>query len=538
MAVPIKLSEELGANDQSLTIDYSAILSSEFADAVGQQFLEEAFGNVSMLGIDNILLVRLNREQGVHRQLQAGSGTVVTAKYRIVCGDHCNSVHAQLNQLTSNAAVGVAAATAIINAVDAAATELGYSDGVISTPEGLAASVTQPSLVSINIHPNGPPSTPVYQCSSRLSCAELGGLFQGAWRNPGSRGDSMVCGESDHGFSSTADETSDLCWGGQVAGGDDTPTDGWEHAKLICQAIGARLCTTSELQNDETRGSGCQHDHEWIWASEACVSGEGHLVAAGASSSTPPGCQAAGSCGVRCFADSTPHGVRCCADVDPTLAHATCDPTPEPHPGCSSLSCAELGELYGGSWGNPGMGSAEVCAESNNGLLNSGGGNQCNGGSAAGGEDIAHDGWEHAAAICTSIGSRLCTVEELQNDETRGTGCQHDREWVWSSEPCDSNVVSSYLVAAGASNQTPEGCDTAGACGTQCRAAVDTDAAVRCCADMAGPICGTIDPDAVTSGSTIHVTPEFADALHPTAFDDCFLTPEEIATSDAAMAFA
>ena len=42
----------------------------------------------------------------------------------------------------------------------------------------------------------------------------------------------------------------------------------------------------------------------------------------------------------------------------------------------------------------------------------------------------------------------------------------------------------------------------------------------------------------VTSGSTITVSPEFAASLHPTAFDDCYLTPEEMATSPAAMAFA
>merc|ERR1740130_286423 len=42
----------------------------------------------------------------------------------------------------------------------------------------------------------------------------------------------------------------------------------------------------------------------------------------------------------------------------------------------------------------------------------------------------------------------------------------------------------------------------------------------------------------VTSGSTITVSPEFAASLHATAFDDCYLTPEEMATSPAAMAFA
>ena len=39
-------------------------------------------------------------------------------------------------------------------------------------------------------------------------------------------------------------------------------------------------------------------------------------------------------------------------------------------------------------------------------------------------------------------------------------------------------------------------------------------------------------------GTTLNVTPEFAASVHPTAFDDCWLTPEEMATSPTAMAFA
>merc|ERR1740130_1024053 len=42
-----------------------------------------------------------------------------------------------------------------------------------------------------------------------------------------------------------------------------------------------------------------------------------------------------------------------------------------------------------------------------------------------------------------------------------------------------------------------------------------------------------------SSGVTLQVTPEFASSLHDTsAFADCYLTPEEVATSPAAMAFA
>jgi hypothetical protein len=41
-----------------------------------------------------------------------------------------------------------------------------------------------------------------------------------------------------------------------------------------------------------------------------------------------------------------------------------------------------------------------------------------------------------------------------------------------------------------------------------------------------------------SSGMTIQVSNEYAAGLHDTAFDDCYLTAEEMATSEAAMAFA
>jgi len=51
------------------------------------------------------------------------------------------------------------------------------------------------------------------------------------------------------------------------------------------------------------------------------------------------------------------------------------------------------------------------------------------------------------------------------------------------------------------------------------------------------PGCSSGGP-AAGGAMSISVTPEFAASLHPTAFDDCFLTPEEMTTSPAAMAFA
>ena len=38
-----------------------------------------------------------------------------------------------------------------------------------------------------------------------------------------------------------------------------------------------------------------------------------------------------------------------------------------------------------------------------------------------------------ALAMCANLGGRLCTAEELLADCTRGSGCSHDNDLIWSS---------------------------------------------------------------------------------------------------------
>jgi hypothetical protein len=40
-----------------------------------------------------------------------------------------------------------------------------------------------------------------------------------------------------------------------------------------------------------------------------------------------------------------------------------------------------------------------------------------------------------AVNFCTSIGGRMCTANEIQRDCTKGTGCAHDFDLVWTSTP-------------------------------------------------------------------------------------------------------
>lgn len=92
------------------------------------------------------------------------------------------------------------------------------------------------------------------------------------------------------------------------------PSKTYIEAERICSAVGARLCTTTELENDETQGTGCQFDFVQIWASDSCTLTNGYagfMAAAGSSlaSGLTPSCYLPRK---RKFA------VRCCADAGPS----------------------------------------------------------------------------------------------------------------------------------------------------------------------------------------------------------------------------
>eukprot|EP01043_Picozoa_sp_COSAG02_P025042 COSAG02_NODE_1393_length_12906_cov_6.298352_1_plen_4217_part_01 len=96
---------------------------------------------------------------------------------------------------------------------------------------------------------------------------------------------------------------------------------------------------------------------------------------------------------------------------------------------CSSETCASLRQEHGG-WPLSPNGSPDVCGESD---MPSG----CETGN-----------YMHARSTCESVGARLCTVVELQNDETIGTGCQFDFQETWSSDACSGG----HLTTVGNSN--------------------------------------------------------------------------------------
>ena len=89
----------------------------------------------------------------------------------------------------------------------------------------------------------------------------------------------------------------------------------------------------------------------------------------------------------------------------------------------SFLNCTQLRAISPADWlegSNDMFGTETVCGESNikSPLQSSGCHNAI--------------GFQSALAVCTSAGARLCTSEEMANDETRGTGCGYDGKAIWT----------------------------------------------------------------------------------------------------------
>jgi len=94
------------------------------------------------------------------------------------------------------------------------------------------------------------------------------------------------------------------------------------------------------------------------------------------------------------------------------------------------------------------------CADTNPG----GGWVSCsiNGGTVFGESDVGADGtciedatWQQATDACAVLNARLCTKEEILADCTRGSGCGHDSEMVWTSTEVTGDDSKEYIKGSG-----------------------------------------------------------------------------------------
>jgi len=86
-----------------------------------------------------------------------------------------------------------------------------------------------------------------------------------------------------------------------------------------------------------------------------------------------------------------------------------------------------------------------------------------------------------ASRYCADAGARLCTAKELEMDVAYLTGCDLDRNRVWSATPCDHGR--GFTTLAGAHMYSEE------IGGTQCSDPASLQG-VRCCCDEEPNTCG------------------------------------------------
>jgi len=98
--------------------------------------------------------------------------------------------------------------------------------------------------------------------------------------------------------------------------------------------------------------------------------------------------------------------------------------------------------------------------------------------------------WREASNFCEGAGGRLCTLAELEADETHGSGCNYDYQHIWSSTPCEicPTTAAAYFTQWGYSAVARDGTVRTP---PQCNAATRL-AFARCCADS----CPGFDPEA------------------------------------------
>lgn len=81
-------------------------------------------------------------------------------------------------------------------------------------------------------------------------------------------------------------------------------------AATLCEQLGARLCTVTELSVDTARGTGCGLDIRYVWTSTPCAEGDtGRMQHTGKRTAMAPQCVDAHTL------SDTRSSVRCCADA-------------------------------------------------------------------------------------------------------------------------------------------------------------------------------------------------------------------------------
>ena len=142
---------------------------------------------------------------------------------------------------------------------------------------------------------------------------------------------------------------SSVCAASQISAechrSDSTSSHTVHTARVVCAAVGSRLCTSSELESGIAKGTGCNLDNVPVWSSSACNIASGRAGFYTVSGGGLGGGVASTSCEPALLGDAS---VRCCADALIRAAAANSDAVIEGD-GTSTGNAGRAAAAAGGS---------------------------------------------------------------------------------------------------------------------------------------------------------------------------------------------
>jgi len=104
----------------------------------------------------------------------------------------------------------------------------------------------------------------------------------------------------------------------------------YERAQYFCARVGARLCSSNELQLSVALGTGCKLDHVRVWSGTKCGSSTDHTAISQSGGGKHQGSQPVVGLGMRCESTQKKFKARCCADTSPTVSSVPSAPWDAP----------------------------------------------------------------------------------------------------------------------------------------------------------------------------------------------------------------
>eukprot|EP01052_Picozoa_sp_SAG31_P037530 SAG31_NODE_4861_length_2901_cov_18.987509_1_plen_271_part_01 len=184
LAVPLKIQP--GASKFKLSVMVNADLLARSPDSLSriQNWMETNFHDTVQLQLHHWETEA--PRSSLQRRLQSHGGTRLVMTYSVSCQTSaCESIRESMNALTDGGEASLAHAQRIIDGMNEVGQQLGFGSVVLSSAGDVAATMSEPELVTINIPiPQPPPPPPPDPCAETLAVGDGGHLdFDASYGN-------------------------------------------------------------------------------------------------------------------------------------------------------------------------------------------------------------------------------------------------------------------------------------------------------------------------------------------------------------------